>query len=84
MRAIINKDDTKNLELVFDKIRTLSLIAKGLMDAPKPSTMLIVRSIIELDSTAFDLECLTRELYNSLSERINNTFAIPKEDNATE
>ena len=84
MRVIINKDDTKNLELVFDKIRKLSLIAQGLVDAPKPSTMLIVRSIIELDTTAFDLESLTRELYNSLSKRINNTFAIPEEDDATE
>lgn len=84
MRVIINKDDTKNLELAFDKIRKLNLIAQSLIGASKPSTMLVVRSIIELDDTSFELQSLTRELYDSLSKRINNTFGIPKEDNATE
>lgn len=84
MRLIINKDDSNNLEKVFDIVKKLNGIAYDLINAEKPSTMLIVRSIIELDTAAFDLESLTRELYNSLSKRINSTFAIPEEDNATE
>lgn len=79
MRLIINKDDSNNLEKVFDIVKKLNSIAYDLINAEKPSSMLILRSIISLDEYAFDLETVTRELYNTMSKRINSTFVIPEE-----
>ena len=79
MRLIINKDDSNNLEKVFDLVKKLNGIAYDLINAEKPSSMLVLRSIISLDEYAFDLGTITRELYNTMSKRINSTFAIPEE-----
>ena len=79
MRLIINKDDSNNLEKVFDIVKKLNGIAYDLINAEKPSSMLVLRSIISLDEYAFDLSSITRELYNTMSKRINSTFTIPEE-----